>query len=157
VFETIIVPLDGSELAEEALPLANEIAAKFNSRLLLVRAIDSVAKLMAQTPTLLDTPAAAVANVELLEEVVKAEREEATTYLTAIQTKLAGPTTEPVIVEGSAADEISRIAAERGAGLVVMCTHGRGGLGRLVHGSVADAVLRHGSVPVLLARPPKSS
>ncbi|HLF79478.1 MAG TPA: universal stress protein [Dehalococcoidia bacterium] len=156
MFETIVVPLDGSELSEEALPLANEVAAKFGSRILLVRVVDSVAMLVAQTPALLDAPAAAAANVELIEEVAKAERDEATTYLAAVQAKLAGRFTEAIIVEGGAAEEIGRVAAERGAGLVVMCTHGRGGLGRLLYGSVADAVLRHGATPVLLARPKRS-
>ena len=156
MFETIVVPLDGSELSEEALPLANEVAAKFGSRILLVRVVDSVAMLVAQTPALLDAPAAAAANVELIEEVAKAERDEAAAYLATVQAKLAGRTTEAIIVEGGAAEEISRVAAERGAGLVVMCTHGRGGLGRLLYGSVADAVLRHGATPVLLARPKSS-
>jgi nucleotide-binding universal stress UspA family protein len=154
VFETIIVPLDGSDLAEAALPLANEIAGKFGSKVILLRIVDSTAKLMSQSPSLLDTPAAAVANVEMLENVVKAEHEEATKYLKAVMTKLPGKTIECVVAEGLAADQIAELASERGASLVVMCSHGRGGLGRLVHGSVADAILRQGTTPILLARPP---
>jgi nucleotide-binding universal stress UspA family protein len=157
VFETIIVPLDGSELAEAALPLANEIAGKFGSKVILLRVVDSTAKLMAQTPSLMDSPAAAVANVEMLEDVVKAEHEEADTYLTAILAKLPGKKVESVVAEGISADRITELASERGASLVVMCSHGRGGFGRLVHGSVADAIIRHGTIPVLLARPPQKA
>jgi nucleotide-binding universal stress UspA family protein len=57
-----------------------------------------------------------------------------------------------VVAEGEAADAIVEQAAENGANLIIMSSHGRGGLGRLVFGSVADAVLRHSPVPVLLLR-----
>jgi nucleotide-binding universal stress UspA family protein len=53
---------------------------------------------------------------------------------------------------GHPADEIVAAARETGADLIAMSTHGRGGLGRLVFGSVAQAVLRHADMPVLLMR-----
>ena len=53
---------------------------------------------------------------------------------------------------GPAADGILGCAAERRGDLIVMCTHGRGGLGRWVYGSVADRVLRGAPIPILLVR-----
>src|SRR5512134_3479987 len=102
MFETVIVPLDGSELAEAALDHAREIAGKFGSSVVLLRAIDPVSKLIAtQAPGLLESPASAEANVELLEEVVEAERDEATKYLEAVRERVGGKC-EYVVVEGSA-------------------------------------------------------
>ncbi|MGE0059445.1 MAG: universal stress protein, partial [Dehalococcoidia bacterium] len=64
MFETVIVPLDGSELAEAALEHAREVAGKFDSTIILLRAIDPVSKLIAtQTPGLFESPASAEANV----------------------------------------------------------------------------------------------
>jgi len=153
VFETVIVPLDGSQLSEAALPAAVGIADKFGSRLILIRAVESTSQRLVETPALLDTPGVAAANIELIEQVTKADREEAAKYLARIQARLIGKTVETLVVEGAPAEAIADVARERGASLVVMSSHGRGGLGRLVHGSVADGVLRQGSVPVLLMRP----
>lgn len=152
MFETVIVPLDGSELAEAALEHAREVAGKFDSTIILLRAIDPVSKLIAtQTPGLFESPASAEANVELLEEVVDAERDEATKYLVAVQERVGGKC-EYVVVEGSASDAITDVAQEKSADLIVMSSHGRGGLGRVVFGSVADHILHHSHIPVLLIR-----
>lgn len=152
MFETVIVPLDGSELAEAALESARAITEKFDSTLLLVRAIEPMSHLIAtQPPGIFESPAAAEVNIEVLEEVVHAEREEATKYLEAVRSRLGGKI-EYVVVEGEARDAIVQVATERSAGLVVMSSHGRGGLGRVIFGSVADAVLRNSTVPVMLIR-----
>jgi nucleotide-binding universal stress UspA family protein len=59
--------------------------------------------------------------------------------------------------EGPAAVTIIQAAGSLQGPLIVMSSHGRGGLGRLVYGSVADAVLRESHIPVLLVRPPAVS
>jgi nucleotide-binding universal stress UspA family protein len=152
MFETVIVPLDGSELAEAALEPAREIRDKFDSTLLLVRAIDPITHLIAtQAPGVFETPASAEANVQLIEQVVEAERAEATKYLDAIAERIGGRT-ECAVVEGQAGEVITTQAHERNAGLIVMSSHGRGGLGRVLRGSVADHVLQHSNQPVLLIR-----
>jgi nucleotide-binding universal stress UspA family protein len=154
MFETVIVPLDGSELAEAAIVPAREIAEKFGSQLLLLRAIEPMSHLIAtQPPSLLESPASAEANVELIEQVVHAERDEATKYLDEVQARIGGRT-EYAVVEGQPGDAIAEVAQERGAGLVVMSSHGRGGLGRVIFGSVADTVLRNSHIPVMLIRIP---
>ncbi len=61
---------------------------------------------------------------------------------------------EEVIVHGDAAAEIVRVAAERDVDLIVVSSHGRTGLGRIIFGSTAEAVVRHASCPVLVVKPP---
>ena len=61
---------------------------------------------------------------------------------------------EEVIVHGDAAAEIVRVASERGVDLIVVSSHGRTGLGRIIFGSTAEAVVRHASCPVLVVKPP---
>lgn len=155
MFETIIVPLDGSELAETVLRRAREVARKFGSRIVLVQAVESLAQRQLQPSAMLEPPAAAAANFELLEKAVKAEKEAAEKYLAEVRDRLRadGLNVEAMIAEGDAADSILKLAEDEGADLIAMSTHGRGGLGRLVFGSVADAVLRRTHCPVLLLRP----
>ena len=59
-----------------------------------------------------------------------------------------------MIVHGEAASEIVRVAKERGVDLIVVSSHGRTGLGRILFGSTAEAVVRHASCPVLVVKPP---
>jgi nucleotide-binding universal stress UspA family protein len=66
----------------------------------------------------------------------------------------AGLDIEEVIVHGEAASEIVRVAKERGVDLIVVSSHGRTGLGRILFGSTAEAVVRHASCPVLVVKPP---
>jgi nucleotide-binding universal stress UspA family protein len=153
VFETILVPLDGSELSETALPVALEMARRFQARLLLVRAVESAAQgLVAAPPGFLETPAAAAANVEIAQKIDDEEEQEAREYLQAITDRLDADNVEALIVEDDPADAIVKTAQTSGATLIVMSSHGRSGLGRLVFGSVAQAVLGGRSVPVLLVK-----
>jgi nucleotide-binding universal stress UspA family protein len=99
----------------------------------------------------MDSPAAAAAQVELVEQAMEAERNEAKSYLDTQADKL-GAGVEAYLVEDDPKDAIVSVAKEKGVSLIIMSSHGRGGLGRLVHGSVADAVLRSNEIPVLLLR-----
>ena len=133
MYGTILVPLDGSHLAERALPYARRLAAASGSRLVLL--------------WVLRAPGAAAAG-DPLREV--APRREAAAYLQGIAGQQGPTPVETVVLEGDAAPAIVDAAARAGAGLIVMSTHGRSGLGRWLYGSVADAVVRHAGVPVLL-------
>jgi nucleotide-binding universal stress UspA family protein len=154
MFETVVVPLDGSELAEEALETAEALAARFESRLVLVQAVDSLAMRMSQPPAMMESPAAAAASVNVLQSALDAEKDAAHKYLGPLRDRLAdgGRKVEAYVGEGPAVDVILSVAREQSAGVIVMSTHGRGGLGRLVFGSVADGILRHSEIPVLLVR-----
>ena len=153
MFESILVPLDGSALAESALTAAVELKTKLGARLLLVRSVEPVSHHIIGAPGMLESPATAAANVEMIQKMTAAEREEAAAYLEAIRGRFGGGSDiETLVVEDDAPQAIVKTAVERQIGLIVMSSHGRGGLGRLVFGSVADAVLRESRVPVLLLR-----
>jgi nucleotide-binding universal stress UspA family protein len=62
---------------------------------------------------------------------------------------------EDVIARGEAASEIVRVARERDADLIVISSHGRTGLGRILFGSTAESVVRHAQCPVLVVKPPQ--
>ena len=73
---------------------------------------------------------------------------------TADKMKKEGINAKGVVLEGRAGDEILDYAKSNKIDLIVISTHGRSGVSRWVMGSVADKVLRHSSIPVLIATPP---
>jgi len=143
--QTMLVPLDGSPIAEQALDCATELALSIGARLVLA----------AIEPTVGDV---GLAEVGVVPYWVMAEHEAAIVrlneYLKQTATRLAeiGLSVETRLAEGSPADEILHISAAEHADLIVMTTHGRSGMKRLIMGSVAAKVLQSADVPVLLAR-----
>ncbi|MBI3634829.1 MAG: universal stress protein [Candidatus Rokubacteria bacterium] len=137
--ETILVPLDGSALAEAALPTAlGLLAEQPGTTLLLLRA--------AEATTMLGDPVAAQVDVV----------REAEEYLKTLAARLStwkAPKVETAVWYGAPAPAIVEAARVANADLIVMSTHGRSGIGRLVLGSVAESVLRGTSTPILLVRP----
>ncbi len=121
--ETAVVMLDGSGVAEQALPIAEALAGKPLRSVTLFRS---------------------VADPD--------DREPAKTYLHAVGARLASPaySVNEVVDVGDARHTIQRVARERD--LIILATHGRGGVDRLRHGSVAEAVIREVTNPVLLVR-----
>ena len=150
MYKRILVTLDGSEFAERVLPHVEALAAKFGSLVVLLRATNPDRSLI--------VPAAgtmrAAGPVTDLIPIAEAERRAASLYLDGIMQQLKGRnlTVEYEVVQGDAAGAIVEAAGRLRADLIAMTTHGEGGLGRLVFGSVADAVLRKASSPVLLVR-----
>ena len=136
----ILVPLDGSVLAERALEPARQLAAAFHAELLLLR--------VWQDPVYSEVPEA------VLDEMERQARRAAEGYMKAAVLK-AKDWNVSVNAEshlGPVAERIVETAKERSAGLIVMSSHGRSGLGRWVMGSVTDRVLAASPVPVLLIR-----
>ena len=139
VFNTLVVPLDGSELAERALPYAVRLAKERGGRLVLVRAA------IAPPPSGLDWERQQLDSLE-----------KATAYLASVAEKVATRvpvTTAPLY--GHAPAQILTAVEQFDADSIVMATHGRTGLSHLLHGSVAEAALTHSPVPVFVvyARP----
>jgi nucleotide-binding universal stress UspA family protein len=152
MYRHILVGLDGSLLAESVLPYVEALAEKFGSRVTLLRAT---------------TPAATIAIQEAAGDVgplivpaldpnklAEDERKEADAYLAQVARRfetrgvavdLAGP-------ESPSDEAILEAATSLGVDLIAMTTHGRGGLERLVLGSVAEAVLHRAPCPLLLVR-----
>lgn len=138
MYRTILVPLDGSPLAEQALPLARALAHASEARVILLRAVQ---------PPLVPSAEAAYAG-----EPERSLRE-AEAYLGRVVERLhERGIVETAAFPGDPAEAVVQEARLRKADLVVMATHARSGLDRFVHGSVAGAVLARSSVPVLLVR-----
>ncbi len=140
----ILVPLDGSELAEAALPVAARLARSAGGTILLARVIRAPAEYEAN---LASTDA-------WIPPARPEERDEATAYLTRLAgwEVLAGIPTEIHIRPGPVAPLLLRLIRDEGVDFVVMTSHGRGGLSRWLMGSAATAVARESTAPVLVAR-----
>jgi nucleotide-binding universal stress UspA family protein len=136
---TILVPLDGSLVAEAALTPAVEFARQAGATLVLLRAAQ----------------AHALPTTDLIEVQVHVMRE-AQDYLDTVGTRLRAAGMGAVEVSawyGPPVEAIVETARYRHADLIVMSSHGRSGVSRLVLGSVAESVLRSTAVPILLIRP----
>lgn len=146
MFDRIMVPLDGSETAERALPYAAMLARAWGSEVVLVTVVSPV-EFVTPTP---DTSAYLTPGV--VEETLAAARASSLAYLEHIRRRLGeeGITARSVVREGVPVEELVEAEAVERPGLVVMATHGRTGLARLVLGSVAERVVETGTAPVLL-------
>lgn len=139
----ILVPLDGSAVAESILPYVQELAAGTGARVTLLGVVDPLAP---HDEVVVSGP------VDIRGELWGAAAY-LHDYLGGVAGRLAraGVAAQARVVTGAVAEQI--IETARTVDLIAMTTHGRGGLDRLMHGSVADQVVRHATVPVLLVRP----
>jgi nucleotide-binding universal stress UspA family protein len=139
----LLVPLDGSLLAEQAIPLAQAFAQQLGNPLLLVRA--------AELPFIAGS---AIDYAQMLARAQEWSLAEATSYLERKRLELAGSGLRITIHShlGDATTIIRDEAQKHQAGLVVMASHGRGGLGRFLVGSVARRLLNQLEIPILLVR-----
>ncbi len=136
----VIVPLDGSSLAETALPYAAELATKLSLRLGLVRVINTGGP---YTAWLDDAKF-----VEVLPEI----KEEASEYLREVAARLAkrGLDAHSTVLEGTPAREVLDFARDTAEDMVVITSHGRSGFTRWWLGSVAETLVRASGDPVLI-------
>ena len=144
-FDSVVVPLDGSDLAERVLPTVVEMAKRFDVGVKLFRAY--------HIPYSAYGDGWAVA--EGIDELLTTVRDEAEDYLNkkAEELKKLGVAKVACITkEGFAADEIIKLGRSSADSLIAMGSHGRSGMKRWVMGSVAEAVVRHSAVPVLVVR-----
>jgi nucleotide-binding universal stress UspA family protein len=134
----ILVTLDGSDLAECALPWATTLARQLPADLVLLRVVSVSADIEDAVPE--------------TETLVARQESEAREYLGRIanQVHAAGLSADTVVRRGPAADVIIEYAAEAQVEQIIMATHGYSGFSRWIHGSVADRVLQSANVPVLL-------
>jgi nucleotide-binding universal stress UspA family protein len=143
MFKKILVPLDGSPLAEAVLPYVRRMAQ------------DDGAEVELLNVTMLPIPAYPVDAPLDFDRVIKQQHEASAQYLKRIVEDMGqgGIKVTPLIGEGPVAEEILAYAESTGADLIAMSTHGRSGISRWLMGSVADKVLHGARVPVLLIRP----
>ncbi len=144
MFERIVVGLDGSEVSEIALETGAGLARRLGAPLHLVRVAD-----LSVVPW--GASRAAAAYAELSEEMVR-EKDEAARYLEMKAQPLRdeGLSVTTEVRSGFSAPELT--AAVGPADLLIVGSHGRHGLERLVLGSVAEEVVKNATVPVLVAR-----
>ena len=135
----IIVPLDGSELARQALPPAIELADFACAEVVVVQAI---------VPSIEDYLSAALPVAELRDNLRAQALQEYELYVGSDRSTAV----TAAILVGHAAQAIAEEVDWRRADLIVMATHAYGGLRRLVHGSVADQLLHATTTPLLLVR-----
>ena len=151
MFQKILVPLDGSKLAEGALPCAGELAKGCKTEEVVLvsvterrqgyRAIEDSSQPLGQ---------------RLIPEAIGKKERQAQRYLDKIakelETKGIKVLTEVLI--GNPAEEITIFAKYHNVDMIVMSSHGRSGPSRWTHGSVADRVFRASNVPVLMVKAP---
>jgi nucleotide-binding universal stress UspA family protein len=157
MYERILVPLDGSPTAAEALEQAEALGEKLGSTLILVRVVHTLSDLSrSATPTL--------SRAEFSQDVIArgdsaSEHAESRAYIANLSDALQkrGLKVETHVGEGAPAEEIIKTAQSANASLIVMTAFGAGGAHtrsqKAVFGGVADEVLRQSHVPVLLIRP----
>lgn len=143
MYRQIVVPLDGSQLAEEALEEAKKMAKAASTPLKLLRVVDTY-----RTQSL---PATGMAlDYSMLSELAEEEIQDATAYLTDIVNGLKsdGFDVSGDVLQGPIARQICSVADPED--LIVMSSHGRTGIKRWFLGSVAEEVMRNAECPVLL-------
>lgn len=144
----ILVPLDGSELAEEVLLLAKDLATRLHAKIQFLQVFEG---------GMLDLSAVhsdGRAAIKAAAEQTEVKRGAADHYLSQLVSdwQAEGIDAECTVVEGTPARQIIKAAHSLGVDLIAMSTHGRSGLGRLFSGSVADEVLRESGIPVLMVK-----
>jgi nucleotide-binding universal stress UspA family protein len=150
MYKKIMVPLDGSELAECVLPHLETIA----------RGCQSPKVIVVQTVEPLAVPyGKEIAHFTSLEQVKEFEthqKADAEKYLKEVIARLKkkGINATAEVIYGKASESLSEYVAKNNIDLVIIATHGRSGVSRWVWGSVADRLLRSVSVPILMVRAP---
>lgn len=147
MFEKIIVPLDGSDDSESAIAPAAEIARHFGSTVVLLQVTPGYGQVIGASAA---ESFGASGSVAAAAEAAVAAESAASSYLDAIRTKYGTPLWETIVGEGGSATAIIEHAHDADADLIVMATHARSGLRRLFLGSVAEDVIRHAGIPVLV-------
>ena len=146
MYRRALIPLDGSMVAEAIIPFILEIAGPLDMQVPLLRVVVPV------PPVVVEGSSYVVA------EDVEKLRANAEKYLASVAAELRdqGVRVTIQVRSGEAVTEILAGAREVEADLIAMTTHGRGGLGRLLFGSIAEAVLRQAEIPVFMMRQTKA-
>ena len=146
--QRILVPLDGSPLAELALAEARALSQLPNTEVTLLQVVPTIEEVIPIGPQEIS-----------LDEQWDLQRQQALRYLRSIcgRHEWHGVPVNVAVEMGSPAETILAFAEEHSVDRIVMSTHGRTGLGRWVFGSVADKVLRTANTTVVLVRPPSGA
>ena len=152
VVSRIVVPLDGSQIAERALPVVSELALQFPAPVHVVRAVDPASTLPMASGVFGAAPAV---NSDVTDQIWQEVESEARSTVTAAVSQLqaVGVDASGAILIGSPFFSISEVT--QAGDLLVLTSHGRGGVGRWLLGSVAEKLVREADAPVLLVPAPE--
>jgi nucleotide-binding universal stress UspA family protein len=146
VFHNIIVPVDGSAPSDAAIALALQVASAEGASVTFVHAIDPAKIAALAAPSSLDPTVAIQAAEEAATEILASA---------AAQVKPGRLTSSTQLLEGDPVSTVLDLAKERSADLIIVGSHGRGGLSRALLGSVAEGILRKSTIPVLVTHAPR--
>ena len=154
MYEKILIPLDGSEVGESALPYVEDLLSKLSPQ---VKVEVTLLQVLRQVyPNVVS--GYEVSDIAYTEKEMEETKKKAVDYLSKVgeTPRSKGVTVIARVGIGDASEEIIKAAEEVNADLIAMSTHGRSGLSRWAFGSVTDKVLRRGGrVPILTVRAPK--
>jgi nucleotide-binding universal stress UspA family protein len=144
MYKTILVPLDGSKRAEAILPHVEELAQRYDARVIFLQVVEPVPFV----------EGAGGAYVALHQQELERQTREAETYLAGLQGQFRekGIRARACTVYGPVVEAILRAAKREGADLIAVASHGRSGLSQVFYGSVAAGVLHRIDRPLLLVR-----
>jgi nucleotide-binding universal stress UspA family protein len=145
MIRNILLPLDGSPFSEHALPMAVDLAVRSGARLHLVQ--------VHEPPATQVYPDGLPVYDERWDGAMRAQSEEYLRSQAQACMEKAGISPVTELLDGSVTQALCAYAAEVGTDLIIMTTHGRGGISRAWVGSVADSLVRRAAVPILLIRP----
>ncbi len=151
----LIVPLDGSDLAELILPHVAYLASSLGLPVTLVQITQSEEEYYRYAAMGPGAVPVSPPSAPSISELVQLAAQEASAYLEDVKSRLAGLGVQDVqtlTTQGTPADVITDTVAEETGSLVAMTTHGRSGVGRMMLGSVAERVVRQSGCPVLVVR-----
>ena len=142
MYKRVLIPVDGSEVAESILPFILEIAGPLDLDLILLRVNQPIPPMPFEGARYFDI------------EDVEQRREDAAAYLDRLGAGMrrSGVRVHTRVRRGDPVEEILAAAREEAVDLIAMTTHGRTGAARLLWGSIAEGVLRHAPVPAFLLR-----
>jgi len=156
MYKRLLVPLDGSKLAECVLPHVSEIAKGCaTEEVVLVSVTERIVAASSERKVIQPTePIPAPEPVVRVPVIVGKMQRQAERYLNRIANRMVkkGIKVRTEVRLGDPADEIAKFAEEDGDDLIIIASHGRSGFSRWTHGSVAERVFRYSKVPVLMVR-----
>ena len=147
MYNTILVPLDGSRRAEAILGHVERLAECFGSKVIFVRVVDP--------PIWMGTPEDA-AMAKQIDEMYREAQAQAENYLKGIRGEFRekGLRAEMRLMQGSVVEAVVNTACAENADLIAMASHGRTGLASVIYGSVATGVLHKADRPMIIVRSP---
>lgn len=148
MYQKVLVPLDGSKLAECVLPHVETLAKGCQAK--------SVQWVQVIEPLKPSAGGDYVISPDLAAKINAERKAEAETYLKKLTSGLKWPGIYIgwEVITGPVADTLAECATKSGADLIIIATHGRSGVSRWIFGSVADRILRSSCIPVLMVRAP---